>query len=292
MRVFFRLTKFSITLLVLLCTLSAYALGFSLGKAPFQISKLLLLFWGVYALASGSLALNQIQEVEIDQKMRRTQKRPLVTGSIHPLWAWFLSFVLIVLGLVCLWFLNITTFFFGLLTVFLYNIFYTFFWKPKWAFGAVPGALPGALPVVIGYTAIQPDIFNSNVLYLFLVLFLWQMPHFWLLALRFTSDYKRASIPVLPVRIGEDRTLWHIGLYLFVYLAVVLLSPFFVYTGWLYLFCVLPLVFKVLWEYFRFAFHRESRMKRWLPCFLWINVSLLIFIWVPALDRFLRSLLF
>ena len=291
MLVFLRLTKFSIVFLVLLCALAAYALGFSVTKSPFESSHFILLCLGIYALASGSLALNQLQEVKIDRKMQRTQKRPLVVGSLHPLWALFWSFLLISLGLVCLWYLNTTTFFFGLLTVFLYNIFYTFYWKPKLAFAAVPGALPGALPVVIGYTAIQPDLLNSNVLYLFLVLFLWQMPHFWFLALRFVSDYQRASVPVLPTLVGEDRTIQHIGLYLFTYLTVVLLSPLFVYTGWLYLFCVLPLVFKVLWEYFRFALYKKSRTNRWLPCFLWINLSLLVFIWIPALDKLLHSLL-
>ena len=292
MSIFFRLTKFSIVFLVLLCALAAYALGLSLEKAPsFQWTHFILFCLGTYGLASGSLAFNQLQEVELDRKMKRTQLRPLVNGSLHPAYAWLLSFLLIAIGLICLWHVNLTAFFFGLLTIFLYNIFYTFFWKPKWAFAAVPGALPGALPVVIGYTAIHPNLFNSNILYLFLVLFLWQMPHFWLLALRFASDYKNASIPVLPTVIGEERTILHIGLYLFTYLALVLLSPLFVYAGWFYLLGTLPLVFKVMWEYSRFAFYKDSRAKRWLPCFLWTNLSLLVFIWVPVLDKFLHSLL-
>ena len=108
--------------------------------------------------------------------------------------------------------LSLTSMALGLFTVALYNGLYTLYWKKKWAFGAVPGAIPGAMPVVIGYSANHANVFTPECLYLFLIMFLWQMPHFWSLAIRYKDDYKKGGFPVLPAVIGVPKTLFHIGL--------------------------------------------------------------------------------
>jgi protoheme IX farnesyltransferase len=169
----------------------------------------------------------------------------------------------------------------ALLTVVLYNGIYTLYWKKKWAFGAVPGAIPGALPALIGYSVNSSQIWAPDAIYLFLILFLWQMPHFWALAVRFKDDYERGGFPVLPVRIGVERTLFHVGLYTFSYIGMALVAPLFISTHVLYLILVMPIALKVLFEFFKYYKHHE----RWLPFFMWVNLSMLIFICVPVIDR-------
>ena len=117
-----------------------------------------------------------------------------------------------------------------MITVFLYNGLYTVWFKPKFSYAAVPGALPGAMPVVIGYVAINPNWFSTEIIYLYLIMFLWQMPHFWSLAIRYREDYKAGGVPVLPIKFGENYTKYQIGLYMFAYLTLAVVSPLFVQT--------------------------------------------------------------
>ena len=116
-------------------------------------------------------------------------------------------------------------------------------------------------------------------------MFLWQMPHFWSLAVRYKDDYTKGGFPVLPARIGVERTLYHVGLYTFAYIGVAIAAPWFVNTHVLYLIVILPLALKVLWEFF--AYYRAHGTRSWLPFFLWVNLSMLAFVCVPVFDKWL-----
>jgi protoheme IX farnesyltransferase len=111
------------------------------------------------------------------------------------------------------------------------------------------------------------------------------MPHFWCLAIRFKEDYKDGGFPVLPVQLGVPRTLYHMGLYVFAYVGVALSAPFFLTANVLYLVLVLPISMKVLWEFFKY--HNEKAEKSWLPFFMWVNGSLLVYLAVPVMDKWL-----
>lgn len=275
-------TKFGIVIFVLISGLAGYATGLQ-AEQTFQWFHLLKMLLGLYLLSSGSLALNQVQEWRLDQKMPRTAKRPIATGVITPAAGGILAVSFIVAGSVTLFQLTETAGWLGLISVFLYNVVYTKYWKPRWVFAAVPGAIPGALPVTIGYAAINPDIFNSESVYLFLIMFLWQMPHFWTLAIRYSKDYAAGDIPTLPVALGLKKTLFHIGLYTFVYVGVAMASPWFVHTSWIYLLVVTPFAFKVMQEFFRF--YNSEGEKRWFAFFMWTNISMLVFLIVPVVDK-------
>lgn len=275
-------TKFGIVIFVLLTGLAGFALGFQIER-PFDPTLFVFTMLGMYFLSSGSLALNQFQEREMDALMKRTGNRPLVTGKIAPKTGLLISLVLLLLGHVLLFLVSPLTCALGLLTVILYNGFYTYIWKPKWIFGAVPGALPGALPVTIGFSAANSDIFSSESVYLFLVLLIWQMPHFWALALKFRDDYERAGVPTLPVKLGTERTLYHMGLYVFLYVGLAMAAPLFVTASWIYLALVFPCALKVMWEFSRFF--QSNGERSWFPFFMWTNVSMLIFLFVPVIDK-------
>ena len=284
MKSFFQLTKGRITVFVVLCTLAGFCVSFPVGQ-PLNEGILLLALLGIYCVSAGSFAINQAQEWKVDQCMTRTQKRPIVSGVYSPLQAYLLGLVMVLSGLLALMLINTFTAFLTLLTLVFYNGFYTLFWKQKWAFGAVPGAIPGAMPVVIGYSVNRGDIFSPECLYLFAIMFLWQMPHFWCLAIRFKEDYQKGGIPVLPLQVGDAATTYHMGLYTIVYTGLAIVAPLFVKAHFLHLFIVIPMALKIILEFMKF-FHGD-RQKQWLPFFLWVNLSVIVFLMVPALERWI-----
>lgn len=281
-RTFSDLTKFGIVIFSVLSGLAGYAMSFAV-EGRFSGLHLLMLVGGLYFLASGSLALNQVQDHQMDKLMPRTAKRPIPSGKISPMAAGILSFVFLAIGSVLLFDLSITAGILGLATVVLYNGFYTLWWKKKWVFAAIPGAIPGVLPVTIGYAANDPQILRADSVYLFLILFLWQMPHFWALAIRFKDDYALGKVPTLPVALGLPKTLYHMGLWTFLYVFVAIGSPWFVQASWIYVLAVIPFSFKVMLEFYRFF--KSNGSIGWLGFFMWSNLSLLVFLFVPVLDK-------
>jgi protoheme IX farnesyltransferase len=282
LKLFADLTKFGIVVFSVLAGLAGYATGFQIEQS-FNWTTFLECLLGIYFISSGSLALNQVQEWKLDALMPRTAKRPIPSGKIKPAAAGILAVLFIVTGLYLLFGLQPVAGWVGLFCIFLYNGPYTLYWKKKWAFAAVPGAIPGALPVTIGYAVANPDILNPESIYLFLIMFLWQMPHFWVLAIRYKDDYAAGSIPVLPVVVGIDRTLFQIGLYTIVYVGVALVAPLFVHASWVYVLLTIPFAFKVLQEFYRY--YKSHGTERWLAFFMWLNISMLVFIIIPVIDK-------
>jgi protoheme IX farnesyltransferase len=283
-KIFSDLSKFGITIFVILSGVCGYALSFEMENG-FNGQHLLIFVLGQFLLSSGSLALNQVQEVEKDRKMPRTEKRPIVRGKISKSAALLLSVFMLAVGFILLWKTSVTCALVGLAIVVLYNGLYTYWWKPRWVFAAIPGAVPGALPATMGYAANDPRIFEIDSIYLFAVMFLWQMPHFWALAIKYKDDYSAGGVPTMPVAIGVERTLIHMAIYTFLYVLLAILSPMFVPTSWGFLLLVLPVSYMVLHEFLRF--YRSKGQERWLAFFLWINVSVLIYQIVPVIDKWL-----
>jgi protoheme IX farnesyltransferase len=285
MRLFLDLTKSGIVLFVLVSGLAGFALSSS-PYEPWDLTRLVLTLCSLYFYSAGSFAINQAQEWRIDGKMPRTTSRPIPSGRVSAAQAWILGLGFVLLGALTGLLVSPLVTALGFATVILYNVVYTLYWKKKWAFGAVPGAIPGAMPVAIGYAANTSDLFQPELVYAFLIMFLWQMPHFWSLAIRFKDDYDKGGIPVLPVSIGTGPTLFHMGLYMFAYVGLAIASPWFTSAYFVYLFVVLPFALKVLYEFFRY--YRSQAQKRWLPFFLWTNFSVLVFLIAPVLDKWYR----
>ncbi|MBL7546208.1 MAG: protoheme IX farnesyltransferase [Bdellovibrionaceae bacterium] len=282
MKLFSDLTKLGITIFVVLAAISGYATGFE-SEQVFNALHFIKMIGGVFLLSSGSLALNQVQEYKLDAQMPRTAKRPVASGQITPMAAGVLAGFLLFGGCYLLYMVAPVSMFLGVLTVVLYNVVYTYVWKPKWIYAAVPGAIPGALPVTIGYAAVNENIFSTESIYLFLILFLWQMPHFWALAIRYKDDYREGGIPTLPVALGMERTLYQMGMYTFAYVGCAVLSPAFYKASWFYLLLVVPTSAKLLYEFYKF--NKTHGQQGWLKFFMWINVSVLLYLIVPALDK-------
>ena len=282
MKSYLSLTKSGIVFFVLLVSSAAYFISLK-SFSDFSFARFSIFLLGLYLVSSGSFILNQVQERKIDSKMKRTARRPLPARKISVFQATSLALVFISLGIGMLTYLQTITGFLAGLTVIFYNGFYTLYWKKFYYHGAVLGALPGALPVVIGSSFAEPYLLTSECVYLFLLMFLWQMPHFWILAIRYSEDYKGGGIPVLPLpeAYGLKKTIHEMRFYLLAYIGLVLISPLFLRVGLMYLLLVLPVGFKVLYEFKKYI----KDTQKWLRFFLWVNASIIVYLSVPIFDK-------
>jgi protoheme IX farnesyltransferase len=135
--------------------------------------------------------MNQYTEREQDAIMSRTMERPIAAKKISLRFA-FRVFSLLLLSGSCLLLLNgFIPFALGCLGVILYNLLYTSL-KKITVLAIIPGALVGAIPPHIGYTSAGGTVLNNKILYFSVFMFLWQIPHFWLLLLRYGKEYQAA----------------------------------------------------------------------------------------------------
>jgi protoheme IX farnesyltransferase len=173
--------------------------GYFIGD-HFSYSVLLFLITGTFLLASGTSILNQLQEKNIDSLMLRTKNRPIPAKQITEIKALLISIILIIMGAVFL-FLGTTflCFLLGLFNVFWYNGVYTYL-KRVTSLAVIPGAITGAVPVLMGWTASGGSIFNPIGLVVAFFLFSWQIPHFWLIVLKYGKQYEEAGLASLTTK--------------------------------------------------------------------------------------------
>lgn len=185
------LTKFRITFFVTVTTFVGYILQSGRIDLNFILPTL-----GVLILASGASALNEYQERNVDSKMLRTKSRPIPSGKISANNALVIAIIFILLGSLILIMRNTTVLFLGLFTLAWYNGVYTPL-KQKSSIAILPGALVGALPPIIGWVAAGGSILEPKILAFASFMFIWQIPHFWLLLLMYDDQYKKAGFPTL-----------------------------------------------------------------------------------------------
>ncbi len=198
---YLELTKPRVAVLVLF-TVAAGAL---VASGTPDVLVLLHVLLGTALVAGGASALNQFLERESDGLMRRTENRPLPAGRLHPFDVLIFGSGLGIAGLVYLvvglgqpWTALVAAFTFACY-VFVYTPL-----KRKTALNTLVGAVPGALPPVIGWTAARGSI-GLEPLALFLIVFLWQMPHFLAIAWIHRADYACAKLRMLPVLDRDGR---------------------------------------------------------------------------------------
>lgn len=215
--------KPGIVALVLVATLSGmYMANHGLPGAT-------LIFWtllGVGLSTAGAAALNNYIDRDIDFIMRRTSRRPLPAGAVEPVNVLVYGLVFSVLSVLVTGLLvNMTAAILTGAAIFIYVVAYTMLSKRRTPLATFIGGIGGALPPVIGYAAVKPEL-DVYALTLFLIIFAWQHPHFWSLALKYVSEYKAAKVFNLPVVSGVKETKKRIALWAGI-LAMVSLAPYF-----------------------------------------------------------------
>ncbi|RDW18437.1 protoheme IX farnesyltransferase [Oceanobacillus arenosus] len=179
------------------------------------------LHWGTFFLTmigsalviAGGCILNNWYDVDIDPKMTRTKYRPTVTGYFSLRNVLIMGLVISAIGFILLLFTTIVAVIFGFIGWFIYVVLYTMWSKRRYTLNTIVGSFSGAMPPLIGWTAISPE-FSMIPLALFLIMFIWQTPHFLSLAMKKTEDYNAANVPMLPVVYGFEFTKRQIVIYI------------------------------------------------------------------------------
>jgi protoheme IX farnesyltransferase len=187
----------------LLSTLS-FAAGWTLASGRLSPDSVVLIA-GTFFLACGASALNQVQERRTDALMERTRSRPIPAGKISKDVALMFALVLVASGLLML-FLSMNRWVpgLGLFALIWYNGIYTpLKKKSRWA--AIPGALVGSIPPVMGWAAAGGRLFDPQIMAVAFFMFLWQVPHFWLLVLNDPRDYERAGFPTIAMIFSQKQ---------------------------------------------------------------------------------------
>ena len=163
--------------------------------------------------AGGANAINMYADRDIDKLMKRTAKRPLVTGVIEPRNALVFAISLEVLAFVELWVLvNLLSAALAVSATLFYVFVYTLWLKRRSTSNIVIGGAAGAVPVLVGWSAVTGSL-GMAPLVLFAIIFVWTPPHFWALAIRYREDYAAADVPMLPAVASFTRTARQIVVY-------------------------------------------------------------------------------
>ena len=190
------LTKPRIVELLLVTTVPAMVVA--AGGWP-DLGLVLIVLVGGSLAAGAASALNCYIDRDIDQLMRRTRRRPLPAHSVTPRSALIFGLVLAaiavgLMGAFTNWLATVLT----AAAIAYYDLVYTLWLKRRTPQNTFWGGVCGAAPVLIGWAAVTGSIAPMGWA-LFAVVFFWQMPHFYALAVTYKDDYARAGVPMLPV---------------------------------------------------------------------------------------------
>jgi len=229
---FFKLTKPGVLYLLMITAGASMILATNFNL---DVIKALTGFLGIAFIAGSSAAINQILDFKYDSVMKRTVKRPIVTGKISVTSATvFASFLFIAGSALILYFNNFLTWALTFGTWIFYAFFYTKVLKFSGSQNIVIGGLAGAMPPLLGWTAVVGSI-DPLPLLLVLLIFIWTPPHFWALAINKKDEYAKAGIPMMPVVKGIEYTKIQIVLYSILLMVVSLLLFATGYFGYIYL---------------------------------------------------------
>ena len=279
---YLELTKPSI---IYLLVLTAATSMFLAGSFSTNLSQALTGILGIGMIAASSAAINQILDVSIDSKMKRTGNRPLVRNLISVKNASVFAFMLFAAGsFTLLFFNNVLAWSLTTLTWIFYAFFYTKILKFTGTQNIVIGGLAGAMPPLLGWVAVMGSI-DILPLLLVMIIFVWTPPHFWALAIDRKSDYEEAGIPMMPVVRGIEYTKIQIVLYSFLLLAVSWLPFATGYLGTFYL--IVSSSLGAVFIYFAFALNFDEENKKAIPFFFYSILYLTVLFISMPLDRIL-----
>ena len=197
---YWALTKPEVNFLVLITAFVAFHLASTADAARILAAVHMLV--GTLLVASGAATLNQFLERSFDAQMRRTARRPLAAGRLNPLKVLWFGISLSIAGVLYLAALNVLTAVVAALTLLSYLFLYTPL-KRKTPLCTLVGAFPGAAPPLIGWAAARGRL-EPAAWVLYLIVFLWQFPHFMAIAWTYRVDYSRAGYRVLPPQASRD----------------------------------------------------------------------------------------
>ncbi len=257
LKTYYMLTKPGIIMGNLITTIAGCALA---AEASFSFGIFVTMLIGLGMVIAAACVCNNYIDRVSDQKMSRTKERPLAKGLISGKRAIVFSVILGLTGsVILLAFVNLLAWLVASLGFVIYVALYSLC-KHHTTYATLIGSISGAMPPVVGYVAIANRIDLPAIL-LFSILVLWQMPHFYAIAMYRLEDYRRANIPVLPLQKGVQITKVHMLGYILAFFVALLLLPFLGYTGHLYL--VIAGLLGVVWLLLSIRGFRVADNIRW-----------------------------
>ena len=170
-----------------------------------ELDSLFYVVIGSALIVAGAAAMNNLIDRDIDPIMSRTKSRPTVTGRFKAPAVLAMSVGFMLVGEILLFSASTTAGLLGIAGVFSYVVLYSMWSKRKHASNTIVGSISGAMPPLIGWAAVEPSL-GPGAWALFLIMFAWQPPHLYAIAMRRTEEYRAAGIPMLPVVKGFART--------------------------------------------------------------------------------------
>ncbi len=208
--------------------------GFLICAHSFDL-RALFAFTGVFLLSSCASALNQLQQRKTDALMDRTKNRPLPAGKVRPRQAVITAGVSGIAGLLILLAgTNAAAALLGIINLILNNCIYTPL-KRRTFLVIFPGALVGAVPPVMGWAAAGGNVLSPVIIFVAFFMFMWQIPHFLLLIMKYGEEYSKAGLPCITARVDNGKA----GFITFAWIIATSLSALFfpmfhvISTGWL-----------------------------------------------------------
>lgn len=190
------------------------------SSLPINWSALIGVLIGTSFVIASACVVNNYMDRGIDARMKRTSKRPSVTGVVSLQSAMIYAVVLFIIGFGVLYaWTNLLVMLIGLIAYISYVVLYGWA-KRTTVYSTLVGAIPGALPAMAGYVAIEGAVAVGAWL-VFMLIFVWQMPHFYAISLFRKNEYRHAKLPVLGAVRSFGAVRRHILSYLVVYAAVV-----------------------------------------------------------------------
>lgn len=281
-KIFFELTKIKITFAVMLTTIVGYALA-----ANHLSYEMIVPVLGLFILAMGSAVLNQYQEFELDSKMDRTKYRPIPSGKISPFNALLLSISMIFIGSALLYlFSGFDALWLGLLALIWYNVIYTPM-KRKTPFAVIPGSVIGALPPLVGWVAGGGNLLDPRALILAFFFFIWQVPHFWLLMIKYGEQYEEGGFPSLQRFYSEKHIRWVTFLWtVSTAISAMMLPAFKVIKSEVTAIGIVAISTWLIFSFIKLLKFDEHIEFKPMPYFMKINIFVLVMIILLSVDNF------
>ncbi|MDF2530034.1 MAG: protoheme farnesyltransferase [Gammaproteobacteria bacterium] len=211
-------------------------------------------------IASGCVFNNFIDK-DIDSLMERTKNRVMVKGLIPGKIAILYAILLGIAGFFVLYReTNLLTTLIAAVGLFVYVVAYTILTKRHSNLGTLVGGIAGAVPPVVGYCAVSNQ-FNAAAIILFFILFFWQLPHFYAIAIFRLEDFSAACIPVLPIQKNIHHTKVMMNLYVIAFTIAAILPTLFGYAGWIYF--TVALALGLYWLYIGLKGFKATDDRKW-----------------------------
>lgn len=247
-KLYYSLTKPGVLYGNVLTALAGFLLA---SRGNVDVWLFLALAIGMTLVIASACVLNNFLDQDIDAKMARTKKRALVQDQLPGRNAVVFSIVLGVVGMafLVLW-TNWLVVWIGLLGFIDYVVLYGMLSKRLSIHGTLVGSISGAAPILAGYCALTGAI-DAGAIIVFLILFLWQMPEFYSIAVYRQKEYAKAGVPVMSVVKGKQNTIVQIFVYTLLFVISLALLTVFDVTGWTYLIVMMLLGLYWLWLGFK-----------------------------------------